>query len=463
LNHDLLFLLNLSRIKRENTLRFDFFNIQDMRKSYPKAQRKAFVILHFLIFSLFFLNFESAYAAADGKTLFKANCATCHKANENKLTGPGLKGVLDRIPKGDWKYNWVHNSAAVIKSGDSYAKKIYDENNGTAMTAFPGLSNEEIDAILAYVNPGPDKGPVQVITPGGDPGKAPVAEGLDPMWVLFAVVGILIVLTLVLRSTKRSLKNVLNEKKGLAPEPDRGIWESFLHWCENNKRMVAVIILFFVCVGVKTCWYAVKDIGVYGGKSFNKQFDIGVSENYHPSQPINFSHKIHAGDNGIQCVYCHSGAEKSKTAGVPSVNICMNCHKGISETANPGSKEEIAKIYAAAGWDPAKAAYTGVQKPIIWNKVHVLPDFVFFPHSQHVVVGKVECETCHGDVKKMTTVEQFSPLTMGWCINCHRTTEVKMEGNKYYEELHEKLKAKYGKQPITVAKMGGLDCVKCHY
>jgi cytochrome c2 len=421
-----------------------------MRKSFKKPQRKAFVILHFLFFSTFLLQFQTAFA--DGKSDFKANCASCHKASDQKLTGPGLKGVLSRIPEGDWRYNWVHNSAALIKSGDSYANKIFKENGGSIMTTFPGLSKETIDGILAYVDKGDE--PVKVIVDGGGSGgggENPKTEngGLDPFWVLLAAVGILLILALVLRSTKRALKNVVNEKEGRAPEPDRGVWESFKFWCENNKRIVAVIILYFVCVGVKTCWYTVKDIGVYQG--------------YHPEQPIKFSHKIHAGDNSIQCVYCHSGAEKSKTAGVPSVNICMNCHKGISETANAGSKEEIAKIYYAAGWDPTKMAYTGEQHPIQWNKVHVLPDFVFFPHSQHVMVGKVECETCHGDVKKMTTVEQFSPLTMGWCINCHRTTEVKMEGNKYYDELHEKLKKKYGKQPITVAKMGGLDCAKCHY
>jgi mono/diheme cytochrome c family protein len=432
-----------------------------MRKSYPEPQRRAFVFLRLLILSLFFLNIQQAQAS-DGKALFQANCTSCHKATEAKLVGPGLKGVKDRIPAGDWVYNWVHNSAAVLKSGDSYAKKIFDENGGASMTVFPQLSKEDIDAIIAYVNPGV-AAPVGPTGVTGPTGEKPVTQGIDPLWVLLIAVGILLILTLVLRSTKRSLKNVVNEKQGLPAEPDRGVWESFKYWCEHNKRVVAVIILYFVCVGVKTCWYSLKDIGVYGGTSFANKFDVGIDQDYHPSQPINFSHKIHAGDNGIQCVYCHSGAEKSKTAGVPSVNICMNCHKGISETANPGSKEEIAKIYAAAGWDPAKAAYTGVTKPLVWNKVHVLPDFVFFPHSQHVMVGKVECETCHGNVKEMTTVKQFSPLTMGWCIDCHRTTEVKMDGNPYYEKLHAALKAKYGKQPITVAKMGGLDCAKCHY
>ncbi|MFI5149928.1 MAG: c-type cytochrome [Bacteroidia bacterium] len=431
-----------------------------MRKSYREPQRHAFVILRFLILSLFFLNFQQAQAS-DGKALFKANCTSCHKASDAILVGPGLKGVKDRIPEGDWVHKWVKNSDAMIKSGDSYAKKIFEANGGKQMTAFPALSDADIDAIIEYVNPGEVivKGP---ITPTDTP-KQPEAQGIDPFWILLIAIGVLLILTLVLRSTKRSLKNVVNEKQGLPAEPERGLWESFKYWCEHNKRIVAVIVIYFICVGVKTCWYSIKDIGVYGGTSFTQKYDIGISEDYHPSQPINFSHKIHAGDNGIQCVYCHSGAEKSKTAGVPSVNICMNCHKGISETANPGSKEEIAKIYAAAGWNPTTMKYSGEQKPLVWNKVHVLPDFVFFPHSQHVMVGKVECETCHGNVKEMTTVKQFSPLTMGWCIDCHRTTEVKMEGNPYYEKLHAALKKKYGKQPITVANMGGLDCAKCHY
>jgi len=141
----------------------------------------------------------------------------------------------------------------------------------------------------------------------------------------------------------------------------------------------------------------------------------------------------------------------------------MNCHKVISETANPGSKEEIAKIYEAVGFDPAANAYTKPQKPIRWNKVHVLPDHVYFSHQQHVVVGKQECETCHGNVKEMTVAEQQRPLTMGWCINCHRETNVAMEDNGYYTELHAKMKEKYKGQPITVSMVGGIECARCHY
>jgi hypothetical protein len=141
----------------------------------------------------------------------------------------------------------------------------------------------------------------------------------------------------------------------------------------------------------------------------------------------------------------------------------MNCHKAISQTKNEGSAEEIQKIYTAAGYDPANGTYTLVPQPLRWNKVHNLPDHVYFSHQQHVVVGGVACETCHGDVKKMGTVEQQRPLTMGWCIDCHRNTPLKMEGNGYYTELHEKMKEKYKGQPITVAMAGGLECGRCHY
>ena len=190
--------------------------------------------------------------------------------------------------------------------------------------------------------------------------------------------------------------------------------------------------------------------------------EIGVYTGYQPAQPINFSHKIHAGKNAINCQYCHSGVEKSKTAGVPSANVCMNCHKFIQEGPVTG-KTEIAKIYAALDYDVEKGTYGPNQKPIKWVKVHALPDHVFFSHQQHVKVGQQDCANCHGKIAEMDTVKQVSPLTMGWCIDCHRKTEVKMEGNEYYKELHAKLKEKYKGQAITVAAMGGIECSKCHY
>ena len=201
---------------------------------------------------------------------------------------------------------------------------------------------------------------------------------------------------------------------------------------------------------------------------------IGVDQGYEPIQPIHYSHKIHAGDNGIDCKYCHSSARVSKNAGIPSLNVCMNCHKNISEfqgdkdsTYVDYSKEfytgEIKKLYDAVGWDPATQKYTGKTKPVKWVRIHNLPDFVYFNHSQHVTVGGIECQKCHGKVETFEIMKQDQPLTMGWCINCHRETNVKVEENGYYEKIHAELSKKYGKSKLTAADMGGLECGKCHY
>ena len=185
---------------------------------------------------------------------------------------------------------------------------------------------------------------------------------------------------------------------------------------------------------------------------------------YQPEQPIAFSHKVHAGENGVDCNYCHSSARNSKHSGIPAANVCMNCHTYINEGAITGTTE-ISKIYDAIGFDPDTRTYIEgyEQKPIKWVRIHNLPDLSYFNHSQHVVAGKVECQTCHGPIEEMDVVYQHAELTMGWCIDCHRTTEVSMEGNEYYTELHAQLKEKYKGEKITVDKIGGIECAKCHY
>lgn len=423
----------------------------------PRKQILAF-------FSFLFLSFifsTNPLSAADGEKIFKQNCAVCHSLGTNKITGPGLAGIATRAPGGDWLHKWVKNNDKLIKSGDAYAVKI-SAFDASQMTIFEStLSDEEIDAVVAYIK----APPAPVKPPGGGGGgdvaggpAGPVEKGVDPLAVLIGVIAFLIIIVAVLRGIRHSLKNLQNEKLGLPEEEAVGPWRELLNWIGTHKRTTAVIILFLLGGLLSTGWYALKDIGVYEG--------------YHPEQPILFSHKIHAGDNAIDCQYCHSGVERSKTAGIPSVNVCMNCHKGISTGPNIGSvegKDEIAKIYAAAGWDPEKGEYNKPSKPIEWVKVHNLQDFVFFSHQQHVKVGKQECATCHGDVKTMNTVQQMQPLTMGWCIDCHRKTEVPgMKDNPYYESLHKKLAEKYKNLPkeeqvITVAKMGGIECAKCHY
>ena len=419
----------------------------------PRKQILAF-------FSFLFLSFifsTNPLSAADGEKIFKQNCAVCHSLGSNKITGPGLEGIATRAPGGDWLHNWIKNNDKLIKAGDAYAVKI-SAFDASQMTIFEStLSDEEIDAVVTYIkNP-----PVKKEVKGPEDTSGAVAKeekGVNPLAILIGVIAFLIVVVAVLRGIRYSLQNLQNEKLGLPEEEAVGPWRELLNWIHSHKRTTALIVLIILGGLLSSGWYALKDIGVYEG--------------YHPEQPILFSHKIHAGDNAIDCQYCHSGVEKSKTAGIPSVNVCMNCHKGISTGPNIGSvegKDEIAKIYAAAGWDPEKGEYNKPQRPIEWVKVHNLQDFVFFSHQQHVKVGKQECTTCHGDVKKMTTVEQMQPLTMGWCIDCHRKTEVPgMKDNPYYESLHKKLAEKYKHLPkeeqvITVAKMGGIECAKCHY
>lgn len=420
---------------------------------------------HFSLKSLFgavflFFAFSFGLKAQDGAKLFKANCAVCHALTDQKLTGPGLAGVFDRAPKGDWLHKWILNNEKLIKAGDPYAVKIFNENGKAAMTVFEGqLSDKDVDAILDYIKNPPIAGPVTTTTGTSDPG-APVEEkgGIDPLYLLLAGIVLIAIIIGALRSVRQSLQNTYNRKEGKPEVADQTFGQEVKAWMSGHRRLVGVFVIIIAFVGMKSCWNACFDIGVY--------YDWETKKGYKPEQPIKFSHKIHAGDNEIACQYCHNTVEKSRHAGIPSVNVCMNCHKGISKTANPGSENEIAKIYNAAGFNPKTAQYDGPQNPLKWIKVHNLPDHVYFNHSQHVVVGKQECATCHGDLKKMTVAEQQSPLTMKWCIECHRKTEVAMAGNPYYDRLHKALKEKYKGQydvKFTVDKIGGLECAKCHY
>jgi mono/diheme cytochrome c family protein len=416
-----------------------------------KPKNKILAIFSFLLLS-FFLSINNLSAAADGEKIFKQNCAVCHSLGKNKITGPGLAGVTARVPSEEWMHKWIKNNKAVITSGDAYANGIYKQF-GTDMPSFTFLSDEEITSVIAYIKAPPaDLTPT---TPADTKQGQPQEEGVNPLALLIGIIAFLIVIVAVLRGVRHSLKNLQNEKQGLPEEEAVGPWAELKNWINTHRRTTAVIILFFTGGLLSAGWYALKDIGVYADPIEHRV--------YHPEQPIAFNHKLHAGDNAINCQYCHSGVERSKTAGIPSVNVCMNCHKGISKGPTTGTAE-IAKIYEAAGWDPDKGEYNKPQKPIKWIKVHNLQDFVFFSHQQHVKVGKQECATCHGDLKEMTTAQQVQPLTMAWCIDCHRKTEVPgMKDNPYYESLHKKLAEKYKGQPITVDKMGGIDCNRCHY
>lgn len=399
--------------------------------------------------------------AQDGAKLFKQNCAVCHASHtDQKLTGPGLKGIFDRVPKGDWLSKWIVNSEKLIKSGDAYANKIYNENGKAAMTVFEGqLDEKAVASIIEYI-----KAPLPVAAITGPAGPTAyesaegTSKGVEPLYLVLAAIVVLSILFAALRSVRTSLQNTNNRIEGKAENPEISFWEEVKGWMAGHRRLVGVFSIVLAFVGMKSCWDACYNIGVY--------YDYRTQKGYKPEQPIKFSHKLHAGENEISCQYCHSSVEKSRHAGIPSVNICMNCHKAIQKGPQYGEKE-IAKIYAASGFNPSSGTYDdSKQNPLKWIKVHNLPDHVYFNHSQHVVVGQIQCETCHGNVKEMTVAEQKSPLTMKWCIECHRKTEVVMQGNAYYDRLHKALKEKYAGQydvKFTVEKIGGLECAKCHY
>jgi mono/diheme cytochrome c family protein len=423
--------------------------------TYMHKINKAFkVYLNQLILIAALLIFNSnqvlSQDVAAGEKLFKNNCAQCHKVTDQKLVGPGLKGVADRVPKPAeaWLIKWIKNSQSLVKAGDAYAVKIFEEYNKSVMPS-QAVTDDEIKSILAYIaNPPADPKAAATATATPD-GAATKTDSSTVLYFLLGLILLFLILISVLNGVKNSLQRLVNNKEGI-PEPVQVSYDTayFKNWARTNKKIVALGLIVVVSYGAKAAWNGMMGIGIYEG--------------YAPEQPINFSHKIHAGQNAINCVYCHSGVEKSKISNVPSANVCMNCHKAIQEGPVAG-KKEIAKIYAALDYDPAKDTYGPNPKPIKWIKVHQLPEHAYFNHAQHVTVGKQECTTCHGPIAEMDTVRQFTPLTMGWCIDCHRKTEVKMEGNPYYNKLHEELKKTYGKKPITVSMMGGIECGKCHY
>ena len=415
------------------------------------------------IFSLGFillLTFSTSLTAqegdpANGKSLFNTNCAACHKLDK-PMTGPALRNVEARLAEEEgldraWLNAWIRNSSGLIKSGDAYANKVFAEWNNVAMTAFPQLSDQDISDILAYTA----EPPAVIVDEGLKQPTQPVEPGISNNLILGALAVLFALLAMALILVKRTL-NRFAEAKGIeipADEQRKPLWKAFI----ENQFLVLVTAIFFLLA---------SGYFVYG-----YFMQVGIDQGYEPVQPIHYSHRIHAGDNGIDCKYCHSSARVSKHSGIPSLNICMNCHKSISEVAPATLAEgkeygvdynaEIQKLYEAVGWDGT--GYTGESKPVKWIRIHNLPDFAYFNHSQHVSVAGLECQTCHGPVEEMEIMYQHAPLTMGWCINCHRETNVKVKDNGYYTKIHEELSKKYGVDQLTAAQMGGLECGKCHY
>ncbi len=411
-----------------------------------------------VLLSVFFTN---SAAAQNGEALFKANCASCHKPDKD-FAGPALQGWKDREPGDGWVYKWIKNPAGMIAT-DAYAKTLFGKWKPTVMTAFPNLKNEEIDAILGYVDAYTPPAPSATAGPAGS--GAPASDNS----LLFGILTLVLALVgFILLQVNSNLRKLTDEKEGV----HRGEPVPFYR---NKTYLMAGVLLLF---------------GLGGFYTINGAIGLGRMKNYQPEQPIYYSHKVHAGVNQISCLYCHGSAQESKHAGIPSVNVCMNCHIAVKAYAgDPIVKEdgtsvdgtaEIQKLYKYAGWNPDSKEYNPDRngdgapdgsRPIEWVKIHNLPDHVYFNHSQHVTVGKQQCQTCHGNIQEMPEVYQFADLSMGWCINCHRESKVDFynketgEGNKFYsiyEKFHTDIK-NHKMDSVTVENIGGTECQKCHY
>jgi mono/diheme cytochrome c family protein len=403
-----------------------------------------------------FWGFSNAYAqtdAAKGEAIFKSKCTTCHKIGE-RLIGPALGPQLTQETDDKYLIQWIQNNQALIAAKNPKALKIYNEFNQAGMTVFTELSDGDVGNILTYVrtewkaeqekpkttvdpnNPAADKGPSSMV-----------------IWGLVAVILIAFIVILVLNKVVATLERLLLKGKGVVIEdetevegeaaPDKK--KEFIKAVLKNKKLVFFILVCGTLAMGSWGWVTLWNTNVHTG--------------YQPVQPIKYSHELHAGTMKIDCQYCHSGAYKSKNASIPSLNVCMNCHK-VVKTESP----EIHKIYDALGYDPKTQKYDSTAaKPIQWIRIHNLPDLAYFNHSQHVKVAGIKCQSCHGPIETMKEVKQYSPLTMKWCIQCHKRTEVNGKGNAYYDSIlaaHEKIKKG---EKVTAAVLGGIECGKCHY
>ena len=418
-----------------------------------------------------------------GMVLFKANCAKCHDPGSKVKAAPGLGGISTRWGSSEeLLVKWIQSPAAARETGDKYINDMYNtyKSQFADMTA-QVISEQDVKDIMAYIQNPPD---VVADTAGPD---CPTihdgpqeAESNTGIW--FLILGILfVIVALSAAGINRSLQNAIreNDKKELLPH--QSYWDSSKQWMSKNKVFVSLIGLFLVIAGATDLYIDAMGVGVYEG--------------YEPDQPIAFNHSIHVCENNIDCEYCHHSARKSKHAGIPTTNVCMNCHKAIQEGkgGNEAGTAEIGKIYAAIGFDPESGAYIPdyEEQPVAWNKVHNLPDHVFFSHAQHVEVGGLNCRNCHGPVETFT-VGRISPvtetnnqpdvagliqlskptLTMGWCIECHSKAQID-DSNEYYVQMHERMRSdERGLEELrsiledevqTVKEFGGWECAKCHY
>ena len=410
------------------------------------AKLKPLPIFVFLIAGFLF---STITKAQDGHALFQANCASCHKVNA-KLVGPALAGVEDRWPDKKMLHAWIHNNQKVIKDGYPYAVNLYNEYK-VSMNLFPSLSDKDIDAILGYINT--EAGKATATTVASPTGEVATQDDGDKSLLFGILTIILAIVAFTLLQVNANLKKMADDKEGMPAHEPIPFW--------RNKTYITFITLIIFLIG----GYYVTE-GAIG---------LGRQQTYQPKQPIFFSHKVHPGINQINCQYCHIGVYQGKQATIPSVNICMNCHMAINEykgekLVDADGKEingtaEIQKLYKYAGYEQGKPWDASKAKPVEWVRIHNLPDHVYFNHAQHVNAGRVQCQTCHGDVTNYNEMYQYSSLAMGWCINCHRTSKVQFDNNGFYS-MYAKYKEdikNHTMDSVTVKDIGGAECQKCHY
>lgn len=424
-----------------------------------------------LILAFFLVSFSTTVSAQDadaaaGQAIFESQCVSCHDL-DRKVVGPKLRGVHQKRTE-EWLVKWIRNNEALRKSGDKDAIAIYNEYGGAAMNNFESLSEKDVKNIIEFIAtaPMPEKAPVSVVGSGE---KEDSFYNTTVFWFILIITVFLLAIAIILKRVRNNMKSSMLEKDPTAVR--QGILEDKIK--PIVSKVNPTIVILAVIVGLA---------GLVLGPYFYKygMNEVGVQKGYAPEQPIAYSHKLHAGELGIDCKYCHVGAEKGKNATIPSLNTCMNCHKGVQARDNYGGEisPEIQKIYTALDYDPeAKPGEEYGPNPtnIKWVRIHNLPDLAYFNHSQHVNVAGIECQKCHGPVEKMEVVQQWNTLQMGWCVDCHNETGIDLENNDYYEALHAKAKAdiaengeeskywKDGKPFITETMNGGLECAKCHY
>lgn len=432
--------------------------MRNISLNFKKVWKSAFV---FAAFSFLIVTGAQAQDLVEGKTLFKSKCASCH-ALDHESTGPALTPKMQTLEE-SFLIPWIRNNQALIASGNAQAIEA-SKQKASEMTAFPTLTDDQIKNIIAYAKVGDPK-PTSDAAGGGAAAVDEGASGLSIAGIIAIIILSIIVLVVLGRAVKM-LERLILEKQGIAVAEEENVsLVAGVRGMFKNKKFVFFTVLCLVMVLGSFGWMGMWETGVHTG--------------YQPVQPIKFSHELHAGINQIDCQYCHTSAFKSKNSTIPSLNVCMNCHKSVQARTEDGAiSPEIQKIYNALGYDADKQTYDKTkERPIEWVRVHNLPDFAYFNHSQHVVVGEEAirkekglkpnepvCFACHGPVDTMEEVYQYSPLTMKWCINCHKDADISSKkDDAFYANIikaHEKIKKG---EKITPAMLGGLECGKCHY